>query len=140
MIACAADQPCPCGRLDARGRVLAYGQCCGRWLEGDAPAPDAQSLMRSRYSAYVLRRGDYLLRTWHPSQRPAHITFDAGVKWLGLEVRSHSEQDATHAQVAFVARQRGADGRAERLQEHSRFVREQGKWLYLDALLDPDQQ
>ncbi len=62
--------------------------------------------MRSRYTAFVAERADYLLATWHASHRPASIEFDPGVKWLGLEVRSHRQLDATHAEVEFVARQK----------------------------------
>jgi SEC-C motif domain protein len=97
---------CPCGRLDAKRKSLAYGPCCGQWLESDAPAPDAESLMRSRYSAFVLERREYLLLSWHANQRPASLEFDPGVKWLGLEVRSHRVIDASHAEVEFIARQK----------------------------------
>ena len=134
---------CPCGRADAKGRPLAYAQCCGRYLDHfeSTPAPDAQSLMRSRYSAFVRENGPYLLATWHASQRPPQLDFEPGVRWLGLEVRSHTLQDDTHAQVEFVARLRDAGGRASRLHEKSRFVREPDasgesgvwRWYYLDA-------
>jgi SEC-C motif domain protein len=125
---------CPCGRA-AKGRPLAYAQCCGRFI-GDfagTPAPDAESLMRSRYTAFTLRRADYLLATWHASHRPADLQLDEGVKWLGLEVRRHKPVDGEHAEVEFVARQRDAGGRAHRLHETSRFVREDGRWYYLDG-------
>ncbi len=125
-------EACPCGRLHQK-KPQAYGACCGRWLETDTPAPDAESLMRSRYCAFVLEREAYLLRTWHLSHRPANIEFDPGVKWLGLEVRSHTVQDATHAQVEFVARQKPASGAAVRLHERSRFVLDNGAWLYVDG-------
>jgi len=126
---------CPCGRVTAARRPRAYNDCCGRWLEhfDSAPAPDAESLMRSRYCAFVLERADYLLATWHADFRPASLDFDPGVRWLGLEVRSFRPLDATHAEVAFVARQRDAGGRAHRLQETSRFVQEAGRWFYLDG-------
>jgi len=104
---------CPCGRQQQK-KLLPYGQCCGRWLEADTPASDAESLMRSRYSAFVLEREAYLLKTWYATQRPERIEFDPGVKWLGLEVRSHTLQDATHAEVEFVARQKPASGPAVR--------------------------
>lgn len=123
---------CPCGRQHQK-KTLAYGQCCGRWLESESPAPDAESLMRSRYSAFVLEREPYLLKTWHASHRPARIEFDPGVKWLGLDVRSHTVQDTTHAEVEFVARQKPASGPAVRLHERSRFVLEAGAWLYVDG-------
>ena len=126
--------PCPCGRLDAKGRPLVHAQCCGRYLDHfDAvPAPDAESLMRSRYSAFVLQDAAYLLATWHPDTRPPHIDFDAGTKWLGLSVRDHRVTGEHHAEVEFVARYRVA-GRAVRLHERSRFVREAGRWYYVDG-------
>lgn len=126
---------CPCGRLDVSGKPRPYVQCCGLYLEGwaSAPAPDAQALMRSRYSAYVLERGAYLLATWHASKRPTRVTFDAGGKWLGLEVRDARATDADHAEVEFIARRRDASGRAIRLHERSRFVREKGRWYYVDG-------
>lgn len=90
--------------------------------------------MRSRYSAFVLEREAYLLKTWHAGQRPNSVDFEPAVKWLGLEVRDAVQQDDTHAEVEFVARQKPAGGAAVRLHERSRFVREGGQWLYVDAL------
>jgi SEC-C motif-containing protein len=129
-----AAQLCPCGRVDAKKRAVAYADCCGRYVDhfGDAPAPDAEHLMRSRYSAFVLERADYLLATWHPSTRPASLDFDEGTKWLGLEVREHKATGADAAEVEFVARYR-VQGRAVRLHERSRFVREDGRWFYVDG-------
>lgn len=89
--------------------------------------------MRSRYSAYVLKLADYLRATWHASTRPAELDLSGDdSKWLGLEVRAHVVQDATHATVEFVARYRLA-GRGHRLHELSRFLREDGHWYYLDG-------
>lgn len=118
---------CPCGR------PLPYAACCGRYHAG-SPAPDAESLMRSRYSAYVLGLEDYLLTTWHPSSRPAALDLASGPqpKWLGLEVKAQTET-GDQATVEFVARCRIA-GRAQRLHELSRFVRENGCWYYQDAM------
>ena len=126
---------CPCGRRDKAGRTLAYAQCCGRYVPAfqTTPAPDAEALMRSRYSAFVLEQSDYLLATWHQSQRPAELVLEPGVKWLGLEVKQHQVIDADHAEVEFVARQRDHSGRAVRLHERSRFVREGGRWYYVDG-------
>ncbi|PQA77860.1 hypothetical protein C5F53_10760 [Rhodoferax sp. TS-BS-61-7] len=129
---CEINSACPCGRLYQK-KPLAYGACCGRWLETDTPAPDAESLMRSRYSAFCLERVAYLLRTWHASHRPPSMEFEPGVKWLGLEVRSHTVLDATHAEVEFVARQKPLIGPAVRLHECSRFILENGHWLYVDG-------
>lgn len=128
MAAMRADLPCPCG-LPAR-----LSACCGRWFAEPLhlQAPDAAALMRSRYSAFVLRQADYLLATWHPATRPADLDFDPGQRWLGLQVLAHQRQDDSHATVAFVARSKLA-GRAQRLAETSRFVREDGRWLYVDG-------
>lgn len=99
-------------------------------------APTAEALMRSRYSAYTLQLGDYLLASWHPSTRPAApMTFEPGVRWLGLEVRRREPIDADHARVEFVARSK-LGGRAHRHHEISRFVREGGRWLYIDAVTE----
>jgi SEC-C motif-containing protein len=88
--------------------------------------------MRSRYSAFVLGLWGYLASTWHPSTRPADLGPEPGVRWLGLEVRAHQVQDATHEQVEFVARSR-VGGRGHRLHERSRFVHEDGRWWYVDG-------
>ena len=113
---------------------LAYADFCGRYLDhfASTPAPDAESLMRSRYSAFVRGRSDYLVATWHPGTRPVDVAADQGTKWLGLEVRAHRVVDADHADVTFVACYRLA-GRGVRLHERSHFVREAGRWLYVNG-------
>ena len=128
----AATGACPCGQLDGRGRALGFEACCGRYLDHHTPAPDAERLMRSRYSAFVLGRTDRLRASWHPSTCPADLTLESGVKWLGLDVRQHRLIDADHAEVEFVARSR-LGGRGQRLHERSRFVREVGRWFYVDG-------
>lgn len=91
--------------------------------------------MRSRYSAFVLDRLDYLLATWHPSTRPASLApNEPGLRWLGLTVRQHTVLDADHAQVSFVARSK-LGGRAHRMEEVSHFVREEGRWYYVDSVV-----
>lgn len=94
--------------------------------------------MRSRYSAYVQQLPAYLLASWHPDTRPETLSLDepAGqrTRWLGLAVHEHTLQDADHAQVRFTARYRIGGGSAVKMQEHSRFVRLDGRWFYLDAL------
>ena len=121
---------CPCGRTGPQGQ-LAYEACCGLAHAGERPAPDAETLMRSRYSAFV--RGDvpYLLTTWHASHRPATLELEAGAKWLGLDVKS-ATHDGDRGTVHFVARCRNA-GKGQRLEETSRFVREDGLWFYVDG-------
>ncbi len=122
---------CPCGRNDARGRPLPLAQCCGP-LHGGEPAPSAERLMRSRYSAFVLGDVHYLRATWHASTRPPELSLEPGARWLGLEVRRHHMTGAQTAEVEFVARCRVA-GRAVRQHERSRFVQEDGRWFYVDG-------
>jgi SEC-C motif-containing protein len=128
-LATAAAHPCPCG-LPAE-----YGECCGRWHAGplQLQAPDAERLMRSRYSAYTLGLQQYIKDSWHPRTRPASIDAAApGLTWLGLQIRRFAQQDDTHATVEFVARHKLA-GRAYRLHELSRFERIDGCWVYVDG-------
>jgi SEC-C motif-containing protein len=87
--------------------------------------------MRSRYSAYVLCLIDYLLATWHPSTAPGDLELQP-LKWLGLEV-CRAEQSGDAGVVEFVARCRDAGGRAQRLHETSRFVRQSERWYYIDG-------
>jgi len=93
--------------------------------------------MRSRYSAYVLQREHYLLSTWHSSTRPSTLQLDheAAMQWLGLDVKRHvvDAEDNDKAMVEFVARFKIGGGRAERLHEISHFIREQGRWFYVDG-------
>ncbi len=119
---------CPCGsgkRLD---------DCCGPYLANVAPAPTAEALMRSRYSAYALGCEPYLLATWHASTRPA--TLDLGTepqpRWIGLTIKRGAMQDDDHAVVEFVATYK-MGGRASRMHEVSRFVRESGRWFYVEG-------
>ena len=91
--------------------------------------------MRSRYTAFVLCREDYLLATWHGDTRPAAIEFDEATKWLGLSVRSVTqpgEPDPATARVEFVARSRHK-GRGHRMHERSRFLLLDGRWFYIDG-------
>ena len=90
--------------------------------------------MRSRYTAFVLERRDYLLATWHPSTRPQTLEFEPGVKWLGLDVRRHGLLPQGEAEVEFVARSRTAAG-ATRLHETSRFAQIERQWLYVDGVM-----
>ena len=134
MSAAATSPACPCGLQDAKGRPLAFDACCGRYLDhfDDCPAPDAQALMRSRYSAFVRKDAAYLLATWHAGHRPATLDFDPAARWLGLAIKDFRSTGDDRAEVEFVARYR-VGGRAVRLHERSRFVREAGRWLYVDG-------
>ncbi len=136
--------PCPCGGA-------AFASCCEPYLSGAAVPDSAEALMRSRYTAYT--RGDeaYLRATWHPSTMPADpiVNPTDHTKWLGLEIKSSLRLRKRQANllespdadtVEFVARYKIA-GRAHRLHELSRFVREYvrehngdvARWYYLDG-------
>ena len=126
----ASHAPCPCDSGST------YADCCGNWHAGllqglHAPTPEA--LMRSRYSAYVLGLIDYLLATWHPATAPGELELPP-LKWLGLEVLL-AQSTAQAGVVEFVARCR-ENGRAQRMHETSRFVREQGRWYYVDGIIE----
>ncbi|MFO1371109.1 MAG: YchJ family protein [Candidatus Competibacteraceae bacterium] len=126
-----AASACPCGSGKA------YVACCGPYLDHAQRPATAEALMRSRYSGYVFARGDYLLRTWHESTRPEKLDLnDAGVvNWLGLKIirKEAGGPDDTRGVVEFVARYK-VGGKAHRLHETSRFVREGGPWFYLDGV------
>ncbi|MFF2043466.1 YchJ family protein [Kitasatospora sp. NPDC058170] len=123
------SSPCPCG-LPA-----AYGECCGRLHRGQAAATTAELLMRSRFSAFAAQDEAYLLRTWHPDTRPDAVEFDPALRWTGLEVLSTTEGGPFHSAGTVAFRAHYTEGREQGvLSEHSRFVRYEGAWVYLDAL------
>lgn len=129
-----AKDPCPCGS----GRALR--DCCQPIHRGRA-APSPERLMRSRYSAYALGRVDHLVATTHPDS--PHHPGDAeafrtelkaycdAVRFTGLEVlEAGSDGDTGH--VRFRAHFVGPRGAGVQ-EEHSRFLKVDGRWLYLDG-------
>jgi len=123
----------------ACGNPRAYVDCCGRFHAGVA-ADNAVKLMRSRYSAYVLRLDQYLLETWHASTRPKELDLleTDVLQWLGLEIRSQ-QSSLERARIEFIARYRvgGPGWPIERQHEISRFVKENGRWYYVDGEAPP---
>jgi SEC-C motif-containing protein len=133
--------PCPCGSPD-------FATCCAPFIAGAAIPQTAEQLMRSRYTAYTQANEAYLRATWHPSTVPSEAIIDpvSPPKWLGLEVKSalrlrqrkaNLPESSDSDTVEFVARYK-IGGRAQRLHEVSRFVRETGvdgaaRWFYLDG-------
>ena len=119
---------CPCGFPQP------YDACCGRFHRGE-PAPTAELLMRSRYTAFALGDEAYLLQTWHSSTRPRRLALDSAQRWTGLDVQQSSDGglfDADGA-VTFVATYtQGSRGSSVR--ETSRFLREEGAWRYVGPL------
>jgi SEC-C motif-containing protein len=115
---------CPCGS------GTTYGACCGRFHSGKTQAPTAEALMRSRFSAFVLRDQAYLLRSWHSATRPPRVDFDPELRYTRLDILGSSGGSAFHSEgtVEFRAHSNHGD-----LHENSRFVRENGAWVYLDG-------
>ncbi|ANJ27292.1 YchJ family protein [Agromyces aureus] len=125
----ASGNRCPCTS------GLAFGECCGRRIVGGEPAPTAAQLMRSRFTAFAIGDVEYLLATWHPSTRPPALDLDRDLRWTRLDIL-RTEQGGPldrDGVVEFAAHYRHAGERGVQ-QEVSTFVREQGRWYYVDAL------
>lgn len=88
--------------------------------------------MRSRYSAFA--RGDvgYLAHSWHPTTRPRRIRLDAVRLWTGLDIVDNLKGGMLDQEgvVEFRASHRTGEQTGE-LRERSRFVRHEGRWVYL---------
>lgn len=118
------SRACPC----QSGQTLS--DCCGRYHQGEA-APTPETLMRSRFSAFALRLNEYLLATWHPDQRPESLPNEAPTEWMCLEIID-SQQTGNTGRVHFRATFR-ENRRWAVLEEESVFIRQQGRWLYVDG-------
>ncbi len=126
-------EKCPCGSNKH------YLQCCGRFHSGEQRPGTAEQLMRSRYSAYCLEKADYLFETLHPAQRTglsvASLSRElTGDQWLSLRVLDTVAGEAGDetGTVEFIAYFQQA-GQVAQHQELSRFVREAGRWYYVDG-------
>lgn len=144
---------CPCHS----GR--AYAACCGPFHEHEALPKTPAELMRSRYAAFALGLGAYLVETLAAEHadlaRPrderggdatAHRAALARAlgqakdrqRFLGLRI-AHERMEGDEGEVLFLARvfERGQD---RSFAELSRFVREDGAWRYLDGELLPTEK
>ncbi|MFM2423396.1 MAG: hypothetical protein RL291_1926 [Pseudomonadota bacterium] len=119
---------CPCRTI---AEAKPYARCCGPYHEGRAIPDTPVALMRSRYSAYALQSRQYLLDTWHASTRPADLSLERATEWLSLKVHT-TTVDGDNGTVAFTAKLR-ENGKVGTLSETSRFVREDGRWFYVDG-------
>ncbi|WP_026161434.1 YchJ family protein [Corynebacterium ciconiae] len=130
----APEKRCPC----CSG--LSYGDCCGIYhgvdcgwkLEEARPAPTAEALMRSRFSAFAVGFAGYLMATWAPEHRPDEITLDSEeTRFYRLDILSSTRGGPmdTEGSVSFAAYVRGPSGR-EVQREHSLFERRNGRWFY----------
>ncbi|MBC8011447.1 MAG: YchJ family protein [Burkholderiales bacterium] len=125
---------CPCGSGKS------HADCCGPILAG-APAPTAEALMRSRYSAYSKRNYIHLRRTLSKEQQADFSEADArewaeSSDWLGLDVTATEGGGADDQEgvVDFVARFRTA-GEERKHVEKARFAREDGQWVYVGQVV-----
>lgn len=125
-------QLCPCHSGQS------YASCCQSLHLGKS-ANSAEQLMRSRYSAYVLKMADYLNMTQYalgnakPNQSELSPTDLLGIKWLGLEILESQTLDLNHATVTFKARFRKGKQKTLTLHERSHFIFENGNWFYVDG-------
>ena len=119
--------PCPCGSNTD------FKLCCGPILSAEQWPTSAEQLMRSRYTAFCMLDENYLLASWHSTTRPASLGLDQQepVKWVDLRVLNHTSDD-DKASVEFVARYK-INGKAHKLHEKSRFIKQQGRWFYVDG-------
>ena len=127
--------PCPCGSGKA------YAVCCGPILKGSAAAETAEALMRSRYSAYVTGRLDFLAESLHPEHRDdldiaATRRWSQRARWLNLEVVSSREggPEDDQGEVEFIASYR-EKGVVKLHRERASFQRRDGVWYYVDGEL-----
>lgn len=127
------NEQCPCGS------GLAYMSCCEQLHSGRVIAGSAKQLMRSRYSAFVKKRVNYLIATLHPSKRTPQTEVDirqtmdscCWVRLNILETQGGTSGD-TEGIVEFIAAyETDSPGL---LHERSRFRQEEGRWYYLDAI------
>lgn len=124
----AADDRCPCRSGST------FGDCCGPLLARSAEAPTAVQLMSSRYTAFAVGDADYLRATWHSSTRPLDLDLDDETTWLALEIVSTERGGPfdRDGEVEFRASYR-SDRERGVLHERSRFLRDSGRWFYVDG-------
>jgi len=124
---------CPCCSS------LEYDACCGPYLAGERPAPTAEALMRSRYTAFAKGDIEYIHRTRHP--RSGSVWDEKGVrrwslesKWLGLEIIATEKggEGDDEGTVDFLARY-VADGEKEEHREKAAFLKDDGVWYFVDG-------
>jgi SEC-C motif-containing protein len=127
---------CPCGT------GLPLTDCCGPIVAGERPAPTAEALMRSRYTAYVQQNISYIAESHDPEKRDDFDESATGdwarrATWLGLEIVSTEAggEGDERGQVEFVARFRDDRGLEHKHHERSQFVRRNGRWYFQDGEL-----
>ena len=122
------NDKCPC----CSGKL--YSSCCEPFITGKGKPITAEELMRSRYTANVIKNADYLLLSWHPSKRPEKINAVTIPDFNGLEIiRTEAGREGDiQGIVEFKAKSTSQKG-IWVLHETSRFVKEKDQWLYLNG-------
>jgi SEC-C motif-containing protein len=126
-------ESCPCGAS------LLYSECCEPFISGVKPAPTAEALMRSRYTAYTRKEVDYIVRTTHPDQRKQDS--ESNIRqwaqksvWHQLEILNivGGGSDDPVGSVEFIAEYSEND---ERVKHHelAQFKKENGIWFFWDG-------
>ncbi len=116
------------------GNETEFSKCCEPIINKKQKAKSPEALMRSRYSAYVLANGPYLVYSAAKANRYADDIalieeFSNSVEWLKLDVL-----EAVENQVEFKAYYRDNEG-IKVLHERSSFIQEDGEWKYSDGEL-----
>lgn len=125
---------CPCGRKKP------YSSCCGLIHTDIHQALTAEDLMRSRYTAFTMALGDYLMQSHQSGVRPEKdkasiVAWAKRVQWVKLEVLqtiaggANDQQGMVEFKANFME-----EGQAEVIHEKSAFIRENGHWVYLAAI------
>lgn len=130
-------QHCPCGSGKA------FSSCCEPILQAKSPAPTAEALMRSRYTAYCIKAIDYLISSTHYQyrasvDRPFIEKWADSAQWLGLEIlqlEQGTEKD-TEGTVEFVASYKDKD-QVFKHHELGFFKKVKGAWYYYKGKLIP---
>lgn len=127
------NDPCPCNSGHP------HSSCCEPLISGKGMATTAEALMRSRYTAYVVKNVDYLLKTWHPSTKPVNIDLGTIPEWDGLLIVNTEDGDESDSNgtVEFKATSLSL-GKILQLHEKSRFIKEHDQWLYVDGDIKDD--
>ena len=115
------------------GSAIPFTQCCEPILVGNLKAVTAEVLMRSRYSAYATHNADYLIATTHSSTRATHskneiLYWATSNQWQRLEIIR-----VTTNTVEFKAFYFNPNKELQVHHEYSRFVEENGEWMYVDG-------
>lgn len=119
------------------GNTKSYKDCCEVYHKNGGKTETAEQLMRSRYSAFVLANGDYLMLTHHSASRPIHekkaiVKWAKSVEWIKLEIlqTSKGNENDTDGTVTFNAYFYEL-GKVNVIHEKSAFIKENNQWTYL---------